>query len=314
MVMSMVENRLIFLGGAPRSGTTLLQNILDMHPDILGGPEFLHLPDIMQLRGKLRDSVARGWIDLICSAEEVDGRIRDLVAGFLLTFADRHGAKFLSEKTPENVLVFPRLVELFPESKFIHIVRDPRATVASLLEVGKKARRKGESPAPFAQDVQSAIRHVHRCLVSGFEASRAAPDKVYTVVYERLIRDPEVEGREICRFLGVAWAPEMLRPGDKKHLGESAITVNSKEIWYDARTYNSNPRADSLEKWRGTLTAYEKLMVARAFLDSEELRHLGYDLTPDDLSPVDKARGAATAGMFALRRYLGGVLRRRVRR
>lgn len=313
MVMSMVENRLIFLGGAPRSGTTLLQNILDMHPDILGGPEFLHLPDIMQLRGKLRDSVARGWIDLICSAEDVDGRIRDLVTGFLLTFADRHGAKFLSEKTPENVLVFPRLVEVFPDSKFIHIVRDPRATVASLLEVGKKARRKGESPAPFARDVQAAIRHVHRCLASGFEAARVAPDKVHTVVYERLIRDPEAEGREICRFLGVAWTPEMLRPGDKKHLGESAITVNSKEIWYDAQTYNSNPRADSLEKWRGTLAAHEKLMVARAFLGSEELRRLGYDFTPDDLNLVDRARGAATVGMFELRRRLGGVLRRRAR-
>ncbi|MCC6301281.1 MAG: sulfotransferase [Gammaproteobacteria bacterium] len=311
--MSMVENRLIFLGGAPRSGTTLLQNILDMHPDILGGPEFLHLPDIMQLRGKLRDSVARGWIDLICSAEDVDGRIRDLVTGFLLTFADRHGARFLSEKTPENVLVFPRLVEVFPDSKFIHIVRDPRATVASLLEVGKKARRKGESPAPFARDVQAAIRHVHRCLASGFEAARVAPDKVHTVVYERLIRDPEAEGREICRFLGVAWTPEMLRPGDKKHLGESAITVNSKEIWYDAQTYNSNPRTDSLEKWRGTLAAHEKLMVARAFLGSEELRRLGYDFTPDDLNLVDRARGAATVGMFELRRRLGGVLRRRAR-
>ncbi|MCC6208462.1 MAG: sulfotransferase, partial [Gammaproteobacteria bacterium] len=254
--MSNSQQRLIFLGGAPRSGTTLLQNILDMHPDILGGPEFLHIPDIMKLRGKLRDSVARGWIDLICSADVVDESMRNLVAGFLLTFADRHGARLLSEKTPENVLVFPSLVELFPESKFIHIVRDPRATVASLLEVGKKARRKGEMPAQFTRDVQSAIGHVRRCLDSGFSASRVAPDKVYTAVYERLIRDPEAEGRQICRFLGVEWVPEMLRPGEKRHMGESAITVNSKEIWYDAQTYNSNPRPDSLEKWRETLAAH----------------------------------------------------------
>ncbi|MBK9132724.1 MAG: sulfotransferase [Gammaproteobacteria bacterium] len=308
--MSTNEQRLIFLGGAPRSGTTLLQNILDMHPDILGGPEFLHLPDILQLRGKLRDSVARGWIDLICSAEEVDERMRNLIGGFLLTFADRHGAKLLSEKTPENVLVFPKLVELFPGSKFIHIVRDPRATVASLLEVGKKARRKGETPALFTRDAQSAIRHVRRCLDSGFSASRTAPDKVYTLVYERLIRDPEAEGRQICGFLGVSWAPEMLRPGEKRHMGESAITVNSKEIWYDAKTYNSNPQPDSLEKWRETLAAHEKLMIARAFSDSEDLSRLGYDFTLSDMGTMDRARGAVVTWLRGLRRRLGGGLRR----
>ena len=43
-------SRFIFVGGAPRSGTTLVQNMLDSHPDILGGPEFIHIPDIINLR------------------------------------------------------------------------------------------------------------------------------------------------------------------------------------------------------------------------------------------------------------------------
>ena len=57
--------RFVFIGGSPRSGTTLVQNILDSHPVICGGPEFHHLPDIMNLRKALRDSIAKGWIDLI---------------------------------------------------------------------------------------------------------------------------------------------------------------------------------------------------------------------------------------------------------
>lgn len=44
--------RLIFTGGAARSGTTLVQNILDSHPDIVGGPEFLHLEDLMAFKKK----------------------------------------------------------------------------------------------------------------------------------------------------------------------------------------------------------------------------------------------------------------------
>lgn len=301
---------MIFLGGAPRSGTTLLQNMLDTHPEILGGPEFLHIPDIIGLRNKLQASVGRGWISLICSAGEVDERIRGLISGFLLTFADRHGAKFLSEKTPENVLVFPRLIELFPDSRFIHVVRDPRATVASLLEVGNRARRKGEQPAPFTASAHAAIQHVRRCLEAGFSASNAAPGQVYTVVYEKLVRDPEREGRDLCRYLGVEWFPEMTRPGEKKHLGESAITVNSKEIWYDARTYNSNPNPASLEKWRTTLSPYQQIMIARAFSESDDLKRLGYDLSLSDLNPAIRLGGGFVIALSGLRSRIRARVRR----
>lgn len=49
----MAGKRYILVGGAPRSGTTLLQNILDSHPDIVGGPEFMHLRDFVELRKTL---------------------------------------------------------------------------------------------------------------------------------------------------------------------------------------------------------------------------------------------------------------------
>ncbi|NIA09336.1 MAG: hypothetical protein GWP10_06315 [Nitrospiraceae bacterium] len=112
--------RLIFVGGAPRSGTTLVQNMLDSHPDILGGPEFLHIPHIINLRKGLQHSIEREWIDLICSYDDVDKAICLLIECLLLPLADRHGCKFLSEKTPENVLVFSELISLFPGARFIY--------------------------------------------------------------------------------------------------------------------------------------------------------------------------------------------------
>lgn len=305
--------RLIFIGGAPRSGTTVVQNMLDCHPDVLGGPEFLHIPDIIQLRNKLHDSVSRDWISLICSHEEVDARIRALIADFLLSFADKHGAKRLSEKTPENVLVFPELVELFPGSRFIHVVRDPRATVASLLSVGEKAREKGETPAPFAADARSAIQYVRKCLDAGFKAAQMSPDTVYTAVYENLVRDPETEGHKICQFLGISWDPAMTRPGEKQHLGEAAITVNSKEIWYDADTYYSNPNTKSVDKWRSTLTPSQQIEIHREFRASAELKRLGYDLSVAQMSKTSLAQGVVAYGLARLRRAVGRRWRRLVR-
>jgi hypothetical protein len=276
------------VGGAPRSGTTVVQNMLDCHPEILGGPEFLHIPDIIRLREQLRSSESRGWISVICSANEIDSRIRALILDFLLPFADRHGARYVSEKTPENVLVFPELVELLPGARFIHVVRDPRATVASLLAVGQRYRSKGERPAPFTADTPSAIAYVKECLNAGFRAAQAARDRVHTVVYERLIQDPEREGRDLCRFLGIDWDPAMTRPGEKKHLGEAAITVKSKEIWYDAKTYYSNPNAGSLEKWRESLTRSQQFAVCQAFRDTDALRKLGYDLALAETGPIPR--------------------------
>ncbi len=304
-----MEKRIIFLGGAPRSGTTLVQNMLDSHPDILGGPEFLHIPDIMGLRDKLQGSVSRGWISLICSSEAVDSQIRSLIMNFLLPFADKHGGKLLSEKTPENVLVFTKLLELFPESRFIHVVRDPRATVASLLSVGQKARQMGEKPAPFAANTQSAIAHVRKCLNAGFKATDSAPDNVYTVVYEKLVQDPEGEGRSLCRFLGVDWDDGMIKPGEKEHLGEAAITVNSKEIWYDAQTYYSNPNTSSLEKWRTTLTPYQQIAVHRSFCGSEDLQRLGYDFSLAGVGKLALMKGTVLWVAAGLRSRLGNKFR-----
>ena len=209
--------RLIFVGGAPRSGTTLVQNMLDCHEEIYGGPEFLHIPDIVHVRSKLHASIARRWIDLICSYEQVDKMTAAWIEDFLLPLADAQRARFLSEKTPENVLVFPQLIELFPKARFIFVVRDPRAVVSSLLEVGARARTKGRKPPFFTKNLAAAVAYTWDCIEKGFKAVEAAPERVYMVVYERLVREPQEVTKALCDFLQIAWEPSMLRPASKKH-------------------------------------------------------------------------------------------------
>ncbi|WP_347275212.1 sulfotransferase [Candidatus Kuenenia sp.] len=231
------DERLIFIGGSPRSGTTLVQNILDSHPDIFGGPEFLHLPDIIHLREKLHGSISRGWIDLFCSCEDVDGYIRSFIENLLLPLADKQRSKFISEKTPENILVFSELLKLFPQAHFIHVIRDPRAIVFSMQQVRNRAINKGFIPPAFTATISASIKYAERCINAGLTASKNAPDKVLTVVYERLVIDPEKETKKICKFLGFEWNSQMIFPANKEHLGEKAITSKSNEIWYDKKMY-----------------------------------------------------------------------------
>src|SRR5437868_178748 len=96
--------RLIFVGGPPRSGTTLVQKVLCAHPDVAGAGEFGFLPSIVGLRNAMRASVRSGRISEHTSEDKVDEAIGGLVEELLLPLAERRLRRFLVEKTPHNVL------------------------------------------------------------------------------------------------------------------------------------------------------------------------------------------------------------------
>lgn len=288
--------RFIFVGGAPRSGTTLVQNILDCHPQIWGGPEFLHLPDIVNLRCKLLESVRRGWIDIYVASERVDELTRTMVKALLLPAADRAGKRLLSEKSPQNVLAFPGLLNLFPASRVVHVVRDPRAVVASLLQVGARAKKKGVKSAPYTYTCAAAIAYTRKCLEAGFAATRGAPGRIHTMMYEQLVQDPDSTLRALCAYLGVEWAEQMLRPGEVQHAGENAITRASDEVWYDKNSYQRNIDTLGLDAWQRTLTPAQQHEVTDAFADNADLRELGYRLEVTALPPIDLVTRMARVG------------------
>jgi protein-tyrosine sulfotransferase len=294
----------VFVGGAPRSGTTLVQNILDSHPEVLGGPEFLHLPDIVLLRNRLQSSVDKGWIDLYCSSADVDHEVRMFVERLLRPLADRHGTRVLSEKTPENVLVFPELLALFPAARLVHLVRDPRAVVASLLGVARRARQAGRRPPSKARSLESAVAHTRRCLVAGFASSSRDGDRVLTVRYEDLVAAPVRETRRLCSFIGLDWREEMLQPGRTTHLGEQAITIRSGDMWYDQHSFNEDPNSEHVATWKGVLSGTQLQVISQAFARVPELEALGYDLSTDSLSGLDRVRGMARGRARSLARRL----------
>jgi len=289
-------NRLIFVGGSPRSGTTLVQNMLDSHPDICGAPEFFCIPDILKVRDNLHELISFEWIDTICSYEDVDRCIASLIENLLLPLADRHGRTFLSEKTPRNVLVFSDLMNLFPGARFIHIVRDPRAVIASLLQVGKRQKEKGKKVPDYTSNVVAAIKHVKEHLHAGLAASEASPGRVLTLVYEKFVTEPEKQTKRLCQFLEIPWSEAMMYPGRKKHLGEKAQTSGRAEgIWYDTSTYNRDPERSEINKWQTQLTPVQKVMITKAFGDIEGLKQFGYNLTLKDVPHISRGLGFTLA-------------------
>ncbi len=96
---------------------------------------------IAGLRGHFHKLIEKGMINDICDRDEVDRRVRAFIEGFLLRDSSV-GHRYVSEKTPDNVFVFSPLLELFPEAKFILVLRDPRAVIHSLHKVAIEARKR----------------------------------------------------------------------------------------------------------------------------------------------------------------------------
>ena len=139
-----------------------------------------------------------------------------------------------------------------------------------------------------------------KCFRAGFVAADSAPEKVLTVVYERLVVDPEHEVKRMCDFLEIEWSRQMLHPANQKHLGEKAVTKKSGEVWYDSRMYNRDPESSGIDKWKTQLTLLQRITIAASFRDFEGLAQFEYDFSTESLAPIERI---ASSTLSAMRKF-----------
>lgn len=124
---------LIFIGGMPRSGTTLLRVLLDAHPDIRCGEETRVVPRILGLRQQWMKAPfeSRRLQEAGVTSDVLDSA----VAAFILEIIAKHGppSTRLCNKDPFTLRTAMYLKQIFPNSKFIFMIRDGRAVVHSLM-------------------------------------------------------------------------------------------------------------------------------------------------------------------------------------
>lgn len=269
-------DRLVFVGGAPRSGTTLVQHILDSNAQVFGGPEFDCIPALMQAWREVLGALHNGRITVFCTRAQVDAAFAGLIEELLLPVADSAGARWLSEKTPLNVLHFCDLLTLLPECHAVHIVRDPRAVVASLLQVGRRAREKNAFSPPTLVDVQAAVDMVGQAVNGGFHAQHLFPQRVLTLTYETLVAEPEPVIRRLCAFLGLTFEQAMLEPHARKHPSQDALVALDNGVWLDPQLGFRAIETSRIDAWRNHLDDAQLAVVHAAFKDHPGYRSLGY--------------------------------------
>jgi hypothetical protein len=215
-LIQLARSRLFFLGGAPRSGTTWLQSLLDCHPDVRCAGEGLFLKHLAEpldalmaeRRRALADKNARVFAHAagypLPETEDTDLLLGTGVLAALARQCAGRSYHAVGEKTPENVFLFPRLRRLFPGAKFIGIARDPRDVLTSAWHFFHR-------PVPEEDEVAAKIAFIGSALASLDHGARTmlalaeqAPADCLIVTYERMRVAPTEVAAQVFRFLGVA--------------------------------------------------------------------------------------------------------------
>jgi hypothetical protein len=284
------ELDLALVVGAQRSGTTWLQQLLGAHPRIVTGAEshlfsqYLFYPwSHWHTQEQMHKSGGR-LVGLSCyvTLEEFEAILRSIAVQVLGRLLEgKPSARTIVEKTPDHALRLNFARTLFPKAKIIHILRDPRDVVASLLAAKAKAWGRTWAPA----DAQEAARRWVE-YVSGARGARQPEDLYAEVRYEDLLADAPREMGRLLAFLGAPADRDAVRDICARFSFEACQEGTSPNVLVYCGQHSAPPpaepegfyRSGQAGGWQQTLSAED--LTAIDEIAGPLMREVGYASSP----------------------------------
>lgn len=289
-----MDDKVLFVIGSPRSGSTLLARMIGSHSLIYGRPEPHLLTPLAHLGYYAK--VDKAPYDAVLAAEatrqfvaDLPGGERDYIAAcrayadtlYHRMLATKPGKQFFLDKTPAYALVLDFIARIYPAAKYVVLTRHPLAVFSSYAE------------SFFNSDYQAAhdynpILERYVPAIAAFLRQPRVP--IHHVIYERMVTDPDRELRDIFGFVGVPHEPQAVEYGKhapaEQGLGDPTGVAK-----------HSRPTTASVDKWAVEIAGDPaRLRLCReivARLDPADLETWGHPL--ETLWRPLEAAGAAGA-------------------
>ncbi len=233
------DNTPIFIVGMPRSGTTLVEQIIASHPLVFGAGELLFLPDIANKicseagAGKFPEGILQlGSTEFNKMALEYVAKIRN--------YSD--SAQHITDKLPHNFLFVGLIRAILPAAKVIHCTRDPMDNCLSVYKTDFK-----EQLHRYAYDLVETGQYYNLYLDLMAHWEKVLPGYLYNISYEEMVADQEKQTRELLDFCGLAWDEACLAFHKTKR---KVVTASVAQV-------RQPMNRDSVELWR----RYEKQLA-----------------------------------------------------
>jgi Sulfotransferase family len=284
------QNPYVIAGGCPRSGTTLLQRILDHHPMLAMGndthfipkcipaasPGDLPLmPDMVECVRTFPRFQRLGLTDpAIDRAAARASTYAEFVSGLYEEFAAANQKQVAGDKTTSYMQRIPLLNRLFPWVRFVHLIRDGRDVALSFLEWARPDKGPGRFPLWDEEPIGvSALLWEDRVSEGRRDAAALSPTRYLEVRFEAMVGAPKETLAEMCSFLELPYAEEAL----EFHRGRARPKPGrkAKSAWI--------PPTPGLRDWRSQMAPKDvELFEAIA---GDLLEQLGYERAYSRISP-----------------------------
>lgn len=242
------SRRPIFIFGLPRSGTTLVEQILSAHPDVAAGGECVHSISAADRIAKAYGSYPLGIGQM--GRAEIGGESEKFLAALRAVDPTRPRT---TDKLPFNFRHLGLLATLFPKATFIHCLRDPRDIAISSYFISF------QNPVTFSYDLNEFGQHylVYEDLMQ-FQR-KALPINILDVHYEHVARNPQAAARAIVAHAGLSWDDRCLSFYERERAVHTASAFQVRSAIY----------TKSIGRWqryaRHLAPLYEHVSKARYF-------------------------------------------------
>lgn len=269
----------MFFVGSGRSGTTLIREIFNAHSDLAIPDETHFVPMLAKHRwlyerpGEhfrtdrlLRDLAKYEQFRKMLSLDEASRALRDpdpvdypdAIRRLYSAYAAKEGKTRFGDKTPRYCLEMPALASLFPEARFVHVIRDGRDVALSV---------RGVSFGP--DDIGGAALYWrNRALATRRFGEVLDPDRYTEYRHEELLEDTEGVVQRLCSFLDLPFEPAMLTYHERIAPRPEAH-----------HPHVHKPPTKGLRNWRTELSTEDVRLIE--LLVGDALDELGYDLATD---------------------------------
>jgi len=278
---------IFFILGRPRSGTTLMRTLFDAHPNVATPVECAFIINMKQKYGKITQwtkedlegfyedvqkhikfdtwniDLDRLKKDLLeCEGPNTFQNVCKVVYFDYISLFPKEEILWIGDKNPVYATYTPELLQLFPDAKFIHLIRDPRDNIISLKNV--------DFEGPFTALLAYRWQHSARKL---FHIKKKYPAQFYTIRYEDLVSAPEKYYREMCDFLSIPYNDSVFDFYKKQD--EAMKKFNVDKIMKYHKSLFSPINTSKVNLWKTQLP--DKDIRITEFVSGRWIREYGYE-------------------------------------
>ena len=245
-VASHEEEGAIFIVGMPRTGTTLLERMLDRHSDVTSDGELLDFGQALAMAAR-KCLQANPGKTLLEASQMIDFAAlgRDYMASARQAAP---GSRMFIDKMPVNYIYCGLIRKALPNARIIHLVRDPMdscyAVYKTLFNQAYYFSYDLDELAAYYTSYHQLMQHWHAVM----------PGAILDVRYEDLVADTESQARRILAWCGLDWQAAVLTPADNESPSTTASAGQIREPIYTS----------SVQKWRRYETGLAPLQARLA--------------------------------------------------